>query len=106
MHSRSNRRTTLAIATLSTLALTGLANAAVSSDFNRSGSVGLDDLQAYLAAYYRGDKSADTNGDGQLSYSDIFAFSQQWTKAYISEPKKVTPIKTSPTSPAESTVIH
>lgn len=102
MNSRTNRRLTARLATIAALGIASLAQAAVSSDFNRSGSVGLDDLQAFLAAYHAGAKSADANGDGQVTYSDVFAFISQWTPAYIKALKQTSPAKPSQIgSPAE-----
>jgi hypothetical protein len=91
MFSKTNRRVLTTLAGLATLTITSLASAAVSSDFNKSGSVGLEDLQAFFAAYYSGDKSADANGDGRLTYQDIFTFSQQWAQAYSKGSTKGSP---------------
>ncbi len=102
MNARTNRRFSVRLGLIAALGLAGIANAAVSSDFNRSGSVGLDDLQAFLAAYHGGDKSADANGDGRLTYSDVFTFVGQWTPAYIKAPKQRATSKPSQIgSPAE-----
>lgn len=102
MNTRTNRRLFARLSVLAAIGFASIASAAVSSDFNRSGSVGLDDLQAFLGAYHSGSKSADANSDGQLTYADVFAFVRQWTPAYIKAPKQKATVKPSQIgSPAE-----
>lgn len=102
MNTRTHRRLSARLTAIAAIGIASVASAAVSSDFNRSGSVGLDDLQAFLAAYHGGSKSADANSDGQLTYADVFAFIGQWTPAYIKAPKQKATVKPSQIgSPAE-----
>jgi len=85
---RINTRTVSAFAAAITVTAAGVAQAAVSADFNSSGNVGLEDLQGYMASYIGGDQAADTNGDGSLSVQDFFTFLQQWITSYIKEAKQ------------------
>jgi len=84
---RINNRLVTGIAAAFAVTAASIAHAGVSPDFNKSGNVGLDDLQAYMASYFAGDKAADTTGDGTLSVQDLFSFLQEWLAGYIKEPK-------------------
>ncbi|MFN7020984.1 MAG: GC-type dockerin domain-anchored protein [Phycisphaerales bacterium] len=44
------------------------------ADFNNSGSVTVQDIFAFLTAYFSGNAAADVNGSGALTVQDIFAF--------------------------------
>lgn len=44
------------------------------ADFNRSGSVSVQDIFDYLAAYFSGDPCADFNHSGAISVQDIFDY--------------------------------
>jgi hypothetical protein len=48
------------------------------SDFDRSGSIGVPDIFAFLAAWFASDHAADMNADGALSVGDIFDFLAAW----------------------------
>jgi hypothetical protein len=87
----TNKRFVGTIAAVVTLSVAGIANAGVQTDFNKSGEVGLDDLQAFMSAYHNGSKTADVNGDGAVSIGDVFTFIQEWTTAYIKTPKNTKP---------------
>ena len=44
------------------------------ADFNCSGTVSVQDIFDFLAAYFAGDMSADVNGSGVVSVQDIFDY--------------------------------
>ena len=50
------------------------------ADFNNSGAVSLDDLFAFLEAYFAGQSAADVNGVGGVSVEDVFAFLAGWVR--------------------------
>jgi hypothetical protein len=45
-----------------------------SPDYNRSGSVSVQDIFDFLSGYFAGDAEADFNGTGGISVQDIFDF--------------------------------
>jgi hypothetical protein len=49
-------------------------------DFNGSGSVGVQDVYDYLAAWSAGVTSADFNGVGGVSVQDIYDFLEVWSR--------------------------
>jgi glucose/arabinose dehydrogenase len=59
-------------ATSTTAALT--VSAACIADFNHSGSVTVQDIFDFLAAYFSADPAADINGAGGITVQDIFDF--------------------------------
>jgi hypothetical protein len=58
------------------LTITGAARCP--ADFDRSGSLGVQDIFDYLNAWFAGDARADFDGVGGLSVQDIFAFLNAW----------------------------
>lgn len=48
------------------------------ADFDASGAVTIDDLFAFLAAWFAQDPHADTNASGDLTPTDIFSFIAAW----------------------------
>jgi glucose/arabinose dehydrogenase len=52
--------------------------ACVSADFDRSGVIAIDDLFAYLAAWFAGSPSADFNNNSTLEVQDIFDYLTAW----------------------------
>jgi hypothetical protein len=48
------------------------------ADFNRSGSVGIQDIFDFLNAWFAGDASADFNHVNGLTEQDIFDFLSSW----------------------------
>ena len=44
------------------------------ADFNRDGSLSVQDIFDFLAAFYVNDEAADLNGSGTISTQDIFDF--------------------------------
>ena len=55
-------------------AVYGCAPAACAADFNHSGSVTVQDIFDFLAAYFAGTAGADFNSSGTITVQDIFDF--------------------------------
>lgn len=49
------------------------------ADFNQSGTVSVDDLSAYMTAWFARDKASDTNSDGRITLDDLFDFVMLWS---------------------------
>ena len=48
--------------------------AACAADFNQSGTVSVQDIFDFLAAYFSNSPAADVNASGTVSVQDIFDF--------------------------------
>ena len=102
-NSKSRRTMTIAAAVAaSVFAVSGVAQAGIDPDINKSGSVGLEDLSAYLTLYLAGDKAAEVDDNGQITIQDLFYFIETWIEAY-NQPTTPTTPKDDPTKTDDRT---
>lgn len=52
--------------------------AACAADFNHSGQVGVEDIVAFLSAWFASDPIADMNDSGEIDAADVFDYVSQW----------------------------
>jgi len=91
MTSRNNRNssrtltaTAIAVAAFATV---GVAQAGIDPDVNKSGTIGIEDLSAYMTIYLAGDKAADVDDNGMVSVQDLFNFIDAWLTEFT-KPKQ------------------
>ena len=61
-----------------TVLITVTPSACCVADFNHDGNVTVQDIFAFLTAWFAHSSSADVNGDGNVTVQDIFAFLTHW----------------------------